>query len=102
MRGEHKIVVTSVGRLLSGREAERGFWDALHVQNYMSVVQVKIHQAEHLRFVLLNVCKLFLNKSYVVYVKKKKAKENKNISMQANKQKTLGTFVVNRITLKKC
>lgn len=33
MMGENNIVVTSVGRLLSGREAERGFWDPLHVQN---------------------------------------------------------------------
>lgn len=67
------------------------------LKTLIRVVHVKI-QAEHVRLVLLNICKLSLSKNNVTYIKKKKMK-SKNISLQANK-KTLRKCVVNKITLK--
>lgn len=57
------------------REYGRAFWSAPHSQNLdLGCAHVKLHQAEHLRFVLLNIYKLFFNKNNVTYIKKIKAK----------------------------
>lgn len=79
MVGEHRVV---------GGEWE-GFLECSNVQNLdLGYAHVKFHQAEHLRFVLLNTCKLFLSKKKknFTYIKKKKQSVNKNTAIEANKK----------------
>lgn len=76
MVAEHRVV---------GGEWE-GFLECSIVQNLdLGCAHIKFHQAEHLRFVLLNVCKLFLSKNNFTYIKKKRQSLNKNTAIEANK-----------------
>lgn len=79
MVGEHRIVITSIGKVISVRER------ALYVQNLNSVAHLKIHQAEHRSFVLLYVCKLFFNKKCYLY--KEKSKEEIQIFLYKQTKK---------------
>lgn len=69
MVGEYRVV----------RGSMEGFSGELYMFKNLDLgcAHVKFYQAEHLRFVLLNVCKLFLNKNNVTYIKKIKPKHEK-------------------------
>ena len=62
MAGEHRIIVTSAARALSGGVNERVF---KVFKSLIWVIHAKNHQAKHVRFVLLNICKLFLSKIFL-------------------------------------
>lgn len=64
MVGEHRIIVTSVGRVLSVGEDVRAFCYALYVEILdLGGTCKHLSRWTFLRFLLLTVGKLFLNKT---------------------------------------
>lgn len=72
-------MVRNIENIELWKEDGRTFWSALYIQNlYLNCAHGKFYQAAQLKPVQLSVCKLFLNKNNIIYIKRKKPSLNKN------------------------